>query len=64
MAALANEIGLYLLQSQVFQMESQIHWQYWLISPLAGAILVGVLGSLGCRQLLSLNTHDLLRQTG
>ena len=62
MAALANEVSLYLLQSQVFQMSTQIHIEYWLIAPITGAIVVGLLGAWSCRQLLQLNTTTLLRK--
>lgn len=62
MAALANELSLYMLQSRVFQMESSIHLEYWLIAPLVGAIVVGILGALGCWRLLALNTSQLLRK--
>ncbi|MBT0588039.1 ABC transporter permease [Alteromonas oceanisediminis] len=62
MAAVANEFSLWLLQSQVFQMEASIHWEYWLIAPAAGAIVVGILGALGCWRLLALNTGTLLRK--
>jgi putative ABC transport system permease protein len=62
MAALANELSLYMLQTQVFQMPASLHWQYWGIAPLAGAVVVGLLGALGCWRLLSLNTSHLLRQ--
>ncbi|WP_158970469.1 ABC transporter permease [Paraglaciecola sp. L3A3] len=62
MAALANELSLYMLQTQIFQMPASLHWQYWGIAPIAGAIVVGILGALGCWRLLSLNTSHLLRQ--
>lgn len=62
MAAMANELSLYLLQSRVFQMQGSWHLQYWLIAPVAGAIVVGLLGALGCWRLLSLNTTVLLRR--
>jgi putative ABC transport system permease protein len=62
MAAIANEFSLYMLQTQVFQMEASLHLEYWVIAPLAGATTVGVLGALGCWRLLSLNTSALLRK--
>ena len=62
MAAAANELSLYMLQSQIFQMPASWHFEYWLIAPLAGALVVGILGALGCWRLLSLNTSHLLRQ--
>jgi putative ABC transport system permease protein len=62
MAALANEVSLYLLQSQVFQMSTSIHYEYWVVTPLTGAIVVGLLGAASCRVLLKLNTTTLLRK--
>ncbi|WP_299072014.1 FtsX-like permease family protein [uncultured Paraglaciecola sp.] len=62
MAAAANEISLYMLQTQVFQMPASWHLEYWAVAPLAGALVVGILGALGCWRLLSLNTSHLLRQ--
>jgi putative ABC transport system permease protein len=62
MAALANEFSLYLLQSQVFQMPFSLHVEYWVIAPVIGAIVVGLLGALACWRLLSLNTAHLLRK--
>ncbi|MGJ8678705.1 ABC transporter permease [Paraglaciecola sp.] len=62
MAALANELSLYMLQTQIFQMQASLHWEYWGVAPVAGAIVVGLLGALGCWRLLSLNTSHLLRQ--
>ena len=62
MAALSNELSLYLLQSQVFQMEASLHWEYWLLAPIVGAAVVGLLGVIACWRLLTLNTSHLLRQ--
>lgn len=62
MAAFANELTLYLLQSQIFQMQGKLHFEYWLIAPLVGAITVGLLGAAGCWRLLTLNTSQLLRK--
>ena len=62
MAAVSNEFSLWLLQSQVFQMEASIHLEYWVIAPLVGALVVGILGALGCWRLLALNTSALLRK--
>lgn len=62
MAALANEVTLYFLQTELFQMKVSFHYEYWVIAPLVGAAVVGVLGALSCWRLLSLNTTKLLRQ--
>ena len=62
MAALANEVSLYLLQTQIFQMQSSLHIEYWVIAPLTGAVVVGLLGAASCWHLLSMNTQVLLRK--
>ncbi|MEP4892140.1 MAG: FtsX-like permease family protein [Aliiglaciecola sp.] len=62
MAAFANEFTLYLLQSQIFEMQGKLHFEYWIIAPLVGAITVGLLGAAGCWRLLALNTSQLLRK--
>ncbi|MFA3790107.1 ABC transporter permease [Aliiglaciecola sp. SL4] len=62
MAAFANELTLYLLQSQIFEMQGKLHFEYWIIAPLVGAITVGLLGAAGCWRLLALNTSQLLRK--
>ena len=62
MAALANELSLYLLQTQLFDMTASLHFWYWLIAPVVGAIVVGALGAVGCWRLLTLNTSQLLRK--
>ncbi|NDV90965.1 FtsX-like permease family protein [Alteromonas sp. 345S023] len=62
MAALANELSLYMLQTSVFQMTASLHLEYWIIAPVAGAVIVGTLGALGCWRLLTLNTATLLRK--
>ncbi|MFC6440605.1 ABC transporter permease [Bowmanella sp. JS7-9] len=61
MAALAHEIALYFLQTEVFNMSASWHFEYWLIAPLVGAAVVGVLGAVSCWQLLRINTGQLLR---
>lgn len=62
MAALSNEVTLFFLQTQLFQMKTSFHFEYWVIAPLVGAAVVGILGALSCWRLLSLNTTTLLRK--
>jgi len=62
MAAVSNEFSLYMLQTKVFGMEASLHLSYWIIAPVVGALVVGLLGALGCWRLLSLNTAALLRK--
>ncbi|RUO78834.1 ABC transporter permease [Idiomarina tyrosinivorans] len=60
-ASIAMDLSLALLQTQVFGMDAIWHWRFWLIGPLAGAIVVALLGRLSCQQLLRKNTAELIR---
>ncbi|WP_017445554.1 ABC transporter permease [Gayadomonas joobiniege] len=62
-AALANEVALLILQTQVFNMQAGFHPQYWLLGIITGAVLVGCMGYLSCRRLTQMNTQQLLRQS-
>lgn len=62
LAAITNELSLYLLQTQLFQLPGSWHIEYWLIAPLVGALVVATLGAVGCSRLLSMNTSALLRR--
>lgn len=64
MAAVANELTLTLLQTQVFELPASFHWEYWLTAPIAGAVVVGILGAASCWHLLTFSTSQLLRRIG
>lgn len=61
-AAFANEIALYMLQTNIFEMEYSFHFEFWLLAPLVGASVVGCLGALTCWRLLRINTLKLIRE--
>lgn len=60
-ATLAMELSLWILQTQVFEMGATLHWRFWLIGPVAGAMVVGLLGRLACTRLVRRNTAQLIR---
>lgn len=61
-ATLAMELSLYILQTQVFELGATFHWRFWLVGPLAGAIIVGTMGRLACARLIRRNTAQLIRR--
>jgi len=61
-ATLAMELALWILQTQVFDMQASIHWRFWLIGPVAGAVVVGWMGRLACGRLIKRNTAQLIRR--
>jgi len=63
MASMAMEVGVYILQNQVFNMEASIHLPYWGLGILSGAAFVGCIGILSCRRLLKMSSVTLIRRT-
>ncbi|WP_185976629.1 ABC transporter permease [Catenovulum sediminis] len=61
LAAIANEIALYVLQTEVFKMDASFHPEYWLVGIFTGACVVGTLGTISCWHLTRINTQRLLR---
>lgn len=61
-ATIAMDIALLILQTQAFGMDATWHWRLWLVGPLSGAIIVGVLGRLSCARLIRRNTAQLIRK--
>ena len=63
MASMAMELAVYLLQTQLFQMQASFHFEYWLLGIIAGASFVGFIGLLSCWRLLNLSSVTLIRRT-
>ena len=61
LAVIVAEFILYLLKTQVFELNVYMHWPWWGLAPLCGAITVGLLGVWRCRQLLTKSCSDLLK---
>jgi len=63
MASIGMEIGVFILQTQTFDMSGSFHFNYWLIGILSGATFVGAIGMLSCWRLLNLTSVTLIRRT-
>lgn len=63
MASAAMELTVYLLQSNLFNMQTSFHFEFWLLGILAGAGFVGLVGLLSCWRLLTLSSVTLIRRT-
>ncbi|WP_052481183.1 ABC transporter permease [Gilvimarinus agarilyticus] len=61
-AVIASEVLLLGLQVYVFEIPVQPHYEYWLASPLVGAVLVGLLGTASCRRAVSTPPAIILRE--
>ena len=63
MASVAMELTVYLLQSNLFKMQTSFHFDFWLLGIIAGAGFVGVVGLLSCWRLINLPSVTLIRRT-
>ncbi|OEG75323.1 ABC transporter permease [Shewanella colwelliana] len=61
LAVIVAEFTLYLLKTQVFELVVYMHWNWWAIAPLSGALVVALLGTWRCRQLLQKSCSELLK---
>ncbi|RUO35306.1 ABC transporter permease [Aliidiomarina sanyensis] len=60
-ATLAMELSIYLLQTQVFNMQPALHLRFWILGPGLGALVVAVLGWAVCWRMLRQRTGHLIR---
>ena len=63
MASVAMELTVYLLQNNLFKMQTSFHFEFWLLGIMAGAGFVGVIGLLSCWRLLNMSSVTLIRRT-
>ncbi|MCL1036607.1 ABC transporter permease [Shewanella submarina] len=61
LAVVVAELTLYLLKTQVFELNVYMHWDWWLMAPLAGGLIVATLGLWRCRNLLRQSCSQLLQ---
>ena len=62
LAVIVAEFALYLLKTQVFELNVYMHWPWWGLAPISGGLIVALLGVWRCRQLLTKNCRQLLQQ--
>lgn len=61
-AIIGTEILLISLQTLVLETPIQPHYLFWIISPLSGALLVTLLGYMGCRRVVTTPPAIVLRE--
>lgn len=62
-AALGTECLAWLLYRELLGLEFRVHWEVWVLTPLAGSLLVGIAGYLGTRAIVRQSPLPLLTRT-
>ncbi|WP_133406634.1 ABC transporter permease [Parashewanella tropica] len=62
LAVWVTEFALYLLKTQVFELTTYMHWNWWWLAPLSGAAVVASLGLWCCWHLLTQSCSNLLKE--
>jgi putative ABC transport system permease protein len=63
LAVVGSEITVFLLQEQVFELDGRIHPWTWLLGPLLGVLVIGLIGTLATRRVVGTPPAIVLRET-
>lgn len=61
-ATIGAEASLAYLQEEVFEQDFSFHYWVWLVGPVAGMVLIGLLGLASTRQVVSISPLNVLRR--
>lgn len=62
LAVLGAEVTVYALETQVFELEHSLNPQLWLLGPALGMVLIGLLGVLATRRVVTVPPASVLRE--
>ncbi len=63
LAAIGTELIAYVLYTRAFELEYHFKWPVWLIAPLAGGVLIGLVGYFGTRRVVNQSPLTVLRES-
>ncbi len=63
LAAIGTELIVYLLYTRAFDLEYSFKWPVWLVTPLAGGVLIGLAGYYGTRRVVNRSPLTVLRES-
>lgn len=63
LAAIGTELIAYVLYTRAFDLEYSFKWPVWLVTPLAGGVLIGLAGYFGTRRVVNRSPLTVLRET-
>jgi putative ABC transport system permease protein len=61
-AAVGTELITLVVYTRVLELDYSIKWQVWVITPLAGALVIGIAGYIGTRRVLKQSPLRVLRE--
>ena len=64
LATLGSEISVFMLETQVFELGYQPNMTLWLLGPIVGTLLIGIVGTLATRKVVSTPPSTVLRELG
>ena len=64
LATLGSEITVFILETEVFELDHEVNPQLWVLGPLAGVLLIGIPGTLTTRRVVNTPPANVLRELG
>ncbi len=64
LATIGSEITVFMLETQVFELEYSVNPQLWLLGPVVGVVLIGAAGILATRRVVETPPASVLRELG
>ena len=64
LATLGSEISVFMLETQVFELGYRPNAILWLLGPVVGTLLIGIVGTLATRKVVSTPPSTVLRELG
>ena len=62
LATLGAEVTVFMMETEVFELEYQVNPQLWLLGPVVGTLLIGLVGLLATRQVVDTPPSTVLRE--
>ena len=64
LATLGSEITVFALETEIFELDYSVNPQLWLLGPVTGILLIGIVGTLATRKVVESPPASVLRELG
>ncbi len=62
LATVGSEVTVFLLETQIFELQYQFNPQLWILGPIVGVVLIGAVGMLATRRVVDTPPANVLRE--